>query len=126
MSKAVLIEKKAPSLPIEREKGKVDLKDGFENVEPLGDYVLVEITTKETTGVSKGGIIVVKDAQDAAMPCMQIVAVSKELDNRKALRVGDVIEVADISRLTHFYGTNMEQYSLVDARYIAGVYRKKG
>jgi co-chaperonin GroES (HSP10) len=122
----LLEEKDKPSPPkIELPKGKLNLKEGFEEVEPLGDYILVEVTTKETMGMSKGGILVVKDAMDQAMPCLQIVKVSVELNNTKGLKPGDVIEIADISRLTYHHGINMEQFALVDNKYIAGVYRKK-
>ena len=108
----------------EMKKGVINLKEDFEDIEPLNDYVLVSITTKEAMGKSKGGIFVVKEAMDAAMPCLQVVKVSKDLleSGWNKVRSGDVIEIADVARLTHFYGPEMEQYSLIDKKYIAGVY----
>jgi co-chaperonin GroES (HSP10) len=111
----------------EMTKGVIDLTVGYEDIEPLNDYVLVSVTTKDTTGKTASGLLYVKDQEVTAMPCLQVMKVSKSLveSGYKNVQPGDVIEIADVTRLTHFYGANMEKYSLVDKKYIAGVYRKK-
>jgi co-chaperonin GroES (HSP10) len=104
----------------------INLKEGYESVEPLNDYVLVHVTDKDMVGKSAGGILYVKNETDT-MPCLKVLKVSKALLDKgyNNVKPGDIIEVADVPRLTHFYGTDLEKYAMIDSRYIAGVYRKK-
>lgn len=113
------------ALPI----AEINLKEGFDDIEPLNDYVLVKVTTKSTFELSPGGVIVAKGDSDT-MPCLQVVSVSEDAKNEDGepydkVKPGDVIEVAEVTRLTYFIGTNLEKFSWIDKKYIAGVYRKQ-
>lgn len=107
-------------------ESKIDLNDGFENITPLNDYVLVKVTNKDNFAKRKSGILVAKDESDT-MPCLQVVKISKKLldEGYADCKAGDVLEVADVARLTYFFGPDLEKYSWIDKKYIAGVYRKK-
>ena len=109
------------------DKAKIDLNDGsFEDVEPLEDYVLVSVTSKENVAKTKSGLLVVKDEQEATVPCLEVMRISKGLENSGYdLKSGDIIEMVDIYKLTYFHGPNMEVLSLIDKKNIAAVHRKK-
>ena len=110
-----------------RERGKIDLKRGYEDIEPLGDYILVEVTTKDNFVEAKNGLLVARDETDV-MPCLEVLKVSKQLTNNgywTEVKPGDIVEIADVPRLTKTWGPNLEQFALVDKKYIAAVYSKK-
>jgi co-chaperonin GroES (HSP10) len=110
----------------EMKSEKIDLSEGYADIEPLNQFVLVEVITKDMVSKSAGGILIVKDQVEAAMPCLVVAKLSKSLSDewKNSLHEGDVVEVADISRINYFWSPKMKQMALLKVDYIAGVYSK--
>ena len=103
-------------------KENIDMRHDYDNLKPLGSFVLMEVVKRKEMK-TEGGIIV-PDTQNEMNPYLKVLAVGPNVE-AKDIEPGDVVEPdGDSGRITYFLGKNWEQYGLIDIKHIAGVFKK--
>lgn len=104
-------------------KQSIDMRHDYENLKPLGTFILMEVVKRHEMK-TEGGIIV-PDTADEMNPYLKVLAIGPDIKN-SAINVDDVVEPdGDSGRITYFLGKGREQYGLIDYKHIAGVFKKR-
>lgn len=99
----------------------------FGELEPLGQYILVQYVDKKEDLLTKSGIIIpvtTEMVQEARRPYLVVCKISPEITNPK-VKIGDAIEVHLESHLRYCFGKDGTKKGLVEYKYVSGVYHRK-
>lgn len=104
------------------------LASKYDSPEPTNGYILAIVTEKPSEYKLKSGLIVPTDMGNPGADRNYLVVdkISKEAHELfPNLKKEDLVELAESPRVSMFYGPNLEQYALINSKYIAAIYSKK-